>query len=168
MSDNAALQDRVAELEAMVARLLPPPSPEALLPQLYLRQEYVAPVAMDLALLAGSTGLPHDLRELRQLVTAVALSRGDQLPGAKIPVSYEADIRQLHEARSRGLTWRAALVACDLEVPDDGDVAFRTRELRSELRGFWDQLLPVLDGLKERGNGLQVGNLLSFLRGLVI
>lgn len=167
MSDPQALQDRVAELEAMVARLLPPPSPEAQLPQLYLRQEFVPPVVMDLALLAGSTGLPHDLRELRQLVTAVALSRGDELPGAKIPVSYEADVRSLAAARERGLGWRAALVESALEVPDDGDVAFRTREIRSELRGLWDALLPVLDGLRERGNALQVSNLLSFLREIV-
>lgn len=167
MSETEALKSRVAELEQMVARLLPPPSPEAQLPQLYLRQEYVPPVVMDLALLSGSTGLPHDLRELRQLATAVAISRGDDLPGAQIPVSYEADIRHLAAARERGLGWRAALVACDLEVPDDGDVAFRTRELRSELRGLWNQLLPVLDALKERGNALQVTNLLVFLRGLV-
>lgn len=138
MSETQALQDRVAELEAMVARLLPPPSPEVLLPQIYVRQEYVLPAVFDLALLAGSQGLPHDLRELRQLVTAVAISKGNELPAGKVPVTYEADVRRLHEARARGLSWRAALMDCGLEVPDDGHVAFRTRELRSELRGLWD------------------------------
>lgn len=167
MSDSAALQERMAELEALVARLLPPPSPEAQLPQLYLRQQHVAPVLVDLALLAGSVGLPHDLRELRQLSVAVALSRGDELPGAKIPVDYESAIRRLAEARGRGLSWRVALGECGLDAPDAGDIAFRTRELRSELRGLWDGLLPVLDGLRERGNALQVSNLLSFLRKIV-
>lgn len=166
MSDTA-LQDRVSQLEAQLARLLPPPAPEPLLPPIPARQEPVAPIMMDLALLAGSQGLTHDLRVLRQLSVALALSRGDELPGARIPVSYEPDIRHLAAARDRGLGWRAALVECDLEVPDDGDIAFRTRELRSELRGLWDGLLPVLDGLKQRGNALQVSNLLSFLRGLV-
>lgn len=165
MSD-AALRDRVAQLEAQLARLLPPVVVEPELPNVY-RHEPVAPVMFDLALLGGSQGLPHDLRELRQLSVAVALSRDDELPGAKIPVSYEADIRQLHDARERGLGWRAALVACELEVPDAGDIAFRSRELRSELRGLWDALLPVLDALKERGNALQVTNLLVFFRGLV-
>lgn len=165
MSD-AALQDRVAQLEAQLARLLPPAVFEPELPTIY-RQEPAPPELTDLALLAGSQGLPHDMRALRQLSVAVALSRGDELPGARIPVSYESDIRRLASARDRGMGWRAALVACDLEVPDDGDVAFRTRELRNELRGLWDQLLPVLDALNERGNALQVGNFLSFLRELV-
>lgn len=147
--------------------MLPPVAVEPELPSIY-RQEYVAPVLMDMALLSGSAGLPHDLREIRQLATAVAISRGDELPGAKVPVDYERHVRQLHDARSRGLSWRAALVDCGLEVPDDGDIAFRTRELRSELRGLWDQLLPVLSALKERGNSLQVDNLLSFLRGIVV
>lgn len=166
MTETQALQDRVTELEQMVARLLPTPAVEPELPSIY-RQEVVQPAVMDLALLAGSAGLPHELRELRQLVTAVALSRGDELPAAQIPVTYEADIRRLHDARSRALSWRAALVDCGLEVPDGGDVQFRTRELRAELRGLWDGLLPVLDGLKERGNALQVDRLLSFLKGLV-
>lgn len=165
MSD-AALQDRVAQLEAQLARLLPPVVVEPELPNVY-RQEYVQPPMFDLALLGGSQGLPHDLRALRQLSVALALSRGDELPGAKIPVSYEPDVRSLAAARERGLSWRAALVECGLKVPDDGDVAFRTRALRAELRGLWDNLLPVLDGLRERGNALQVNNLLQHLRELV-
>lgn len=167
MTDTQALQDRVAQLEAQLARLLPPVQVEPDLPHIY-QQEPAAPELTDVALLAGSQGLPHDLRVLGQLSVAVSLSRGDVLPGAKIPVSYEPDVRRLAAARERGLSWRAALVECALEVPDDGDVAFRTRELRRELRGLWDALLPVLDALKARGNALQTDNLLSFLRGLVV
>ena len=166
MSD-VALQDRVAELEALVARLLPPVVVEPELPPVSTIPAYVPPPMIDVVLLSGSMGLPHDPREIRQLATAVALSRGDELPGAKIPADYERDVRRLHEARARGLSWRVALVACGLEVPDGGDIAFRTRELRSALKGLWDDILPVLDALKERANALQVEKLLSFLRQLV-
>lgn len=130
---EAALQNRVAQLEAQLAKLLPPVAVEPELPAVSAIPEYVPPVLVDLVLLAGAQGLTYDLRELRQLATAVALSKGDELPGAKIPADYKPHIRQLAEVRARGLTWRASLIECGFEVPDDGDIAFQTHELRSSL-----------------------------------
>ena len=167
MSEAVALSERVAQLEAQLARLLPPVVVEPELPPVPRVSVYTPPPMIDLVVLSGSQGLTHDLREIRQLATAIALSRGDELPGAQIPADYEPQIRQLAEVRARGLSWRASFSECSFALPDDSDIAFQTRELRSSLKGFWDDLLPVLSALRERGNALQTDNLLRHLRGLV-
>lgn len=80
---------------------------------------------------------------------AVALSQGAvTLPSAEVPADYAPDMVRLAEARLEGLSWRAAMERCGLEVPDEAEIAAQARSLRGELRGLWDGVLPVLVGLE--------------------
>lgn len=160
-----ALIARVAELEARQA----PPAPEPPM-QLFPARYVPTPATTTTLALMASSGVLRRLtiREVRQLAVAVALARGDLLPGAEVPVDYEPVMVRLAEARASGLGWRAALEQCGLEVPDADEVAHQARTLRGELRGLWDGVEPVLAELEHRLPNWQSKSLFQNLRRLFV
>lgn len=171
MSELETLQAQVAALEARlaasemqrpeVAAVMAAPAPFAHLPSRPVE------TTVHVSSLRGSQGLPHDLRELRELAVAVALGRADQLPGPVVPVQYEPDIRRLHEARSRGLTWRAAMEDVGLEPPTEVEVGDHARALHEQLPVLWDDAAPVVEALKRRLPGFKFDDLIRHLREIV-
>ena len=160
------LLSRVRDLEARLdSRSAPAPE---LTPIMSLRV-YDQPVTVSLASLMASGPLRYlTVREVRQLSVAVALARGDMLPGGVVPVSYERPMLELHEARAEGLTWRAAFERCGLEVPDEDEIAHRARTLRAQLRGLWTGLESLLGPLQTVCNPVAWSNATEYLRRLLV
>lgn len=159
-----ALRAQVAQLEA---RLAPAPS---MLPTVRRPDPvYVPPVTVSVASIMASGPLRYcTVREVRQLAAAVALARGDDLPGGSVPVSYEVDMLALHAARAEGLTWRAAMDRCGLTPPDDGEVAHRARALRGQLRGLWSGFEGLLGPVQTVVAPVAWGNAIEHLRRLIV
>lgn len=166
-AEVVALRQRVADLEARL------PHTEVELPLEFTRavwRDPEPPVTRKIAEVALSGALRSlTIREVRQVAVAVALSRGAlSLPGAEVPADYTPDMVRLAEARADGLTWRAALVRCGFEVPDDVEVREQARSLRGELRGLWDGVLPVLGELERRLPNWQHKELVDSFRELLV
>lgn len=164
------LEQLVARLAALEARLAAsePPTPPVVSPAPYT---YTPPVTVSVASLMASGPLRYaSVRAVRQLATAVALARGDALPGGTVPVSYEGPMLDLHRARAEGLTWRAALERCGLEVPDDSEIAHKARALRGELRGLWSNFESLLGPVQVVTAASPVAwqNLVEHLRRLLV
>lgn len=159
-----ALRQRVADLEALVPRAEPP---VLLRPARYVP---TPPTTRKLAEIASSGPLRAlAIREVRQVAVAVALSRGAlTLPGAEVPADYAPDMTRLAEARADGLTWRAAFARCGLEVPDDAEIREQARNLRGQLRGLWDGVLPVLVALERKLPNWQYEQLIDTFRALLV
>ena len=165
--DLEQLLNRVRDLEARLdARSAPAPE---LLPIVSSPRVYELPVTVSIASLMASGPLRYStVREVRQLATAVALARGDALPGGVVPVSYEAPMLELAAARAEGLGWCAAFERCGLEVPDESEVAHRARALRGELRGLWTGLESLLGPLQTVCNPVAWQNCVEYLRRLLV
>lgn len=166
--DLEAVFARLADLEAAVAaqdaRSVPAP-----LPELYRPQPPVQRTTVALATLRGQDGLPRDFRVLRQLAAAVALGKGDPLPGAMVRREYVPVMVKLHGLRARGLSWRAAYAEVPgVDTPSEGEVAHQARQLRAQLSGMWDGLLPVLAVLERRLPGSGGRDLIETFRRLLI
>ena len=157
---------RVRDLERRLeARTAPPPE---LMP-ITSPRVYDLPVTVSIASVMASGALRYcSVREVRQIATAVALSRGDALPGGAVPISYEGPMLELAKARAEGLTWRAALEKSGLEAPDDSEITHRARALRGELRGLWDGFEALLGPLKVVTNPVAHTNFIEYLRRLLI
>lgn len=147
MSDLEALAAKVAELEQRLAAAAPPPAPEVLPVVVRAPFVYTPPATKTLGILAAELR-PLNVREVRQLACAVALCRGEPLPGAEVPSSYEPLMRRLAALRAAGRSWRAALTEVGLEVPDDGEIAFQARQLRDGLTSMWDDVAALLSKLE--------------------
>ncbi len=162
------LLSRVRDLEARLeARTAPAP---AMLPIAYRPDPvYTPPVTTTIASLMASGPLRYcSVREVRQLSCAVALARGDMLPGGVVPVSYEGPMLELAAARAEGLTWHASFERCGLTPPDDGEVAHQARTLRAQLRGLWDGLESLLGPLQTVVNPVAWQNFVEYLRRLLV
>ena len=160
-----SLAERLAQLEARLANsgvpeIVPITSPPRV---------YDLPVTTTIASIMASGALRYlSVREVRQLSAAVALSRGEALPGGVVPVSYEGDMLELHQARAEGLGWRAAFERCGLTPPDDDEVAHQARTVRGQLRGMWDGLEGLMGPLKTVCNPVAFQNFIESLRQLLI
>ena len=165
--DLETLLNRVRDLEQRLdARSASPPE---LMPIISSPRVYDLPVTVSIASVMASGPLRYaTVREVRQLSCAVALARGDMLPGAEVPVSYEVPMLELHRARAEGLSWRAALDRCGLEVPDDGEVAHQARALRGELRGLWSGVETLLGPLRTVVAPVAWANAVEHLRRLLV
>lgn len=112
--------------------------------------------------LVGSQGLPRDARTVRRLLEALALGYGVPSPTQEVPAAWVPLVHCLHEARSRGSSWRAALVEVGLEPPVD--LAPLVAERERALRALWDKL-PGLGGAALRlHNGVGQARLREALR----
>ena len=160
------LMARVRDLEQRLeARTAPPPE---LMP-ISSPRVYDLPVTVSIASLMASGPLRHcSVREVRQLSCAVALARGDMLPGAEVPVSYESPMLELHQARAEGLGWRAAFERCGLEAPDDSEITHRARALRGQLRGLWDGVENLLGPMRTVVAPVAWANAIEHLRRLLV
>jgi hypothetical protein len=166
MSDLEALTARIAELEARLADTAPPPAPEPVL----LRTPFVyePPPTKQLAVIAADPSMrAFNVRQVRRFAVAVALSKGGPLPGAEVPSDYERPMRRLAECRAKGMNWRAALAACELAVPDDGDIEYQARQLRDGLVGLWDGTSDLLGRLERVLPNWVYMDLLKTLRPLL-
>ena len=160
------LLSRVRELETKLEQRTAPP-PE-LMP-ITSSRVYDLPTTVSIASVMASGPLRYvTVREARQLSVAVALARGDMLPGGVVPVSYERPMLELHQARLEGLGWRAAFERCGLTPPDDDEIAHQARTLRGQLRGLWDGLEGLMGPLKTVCNPVAFQNFIESLRQLLI
>jgi hypothetical protein len=123
--------------------------------------------ALRINTLVGSNGLPHDPRELRRLVEAVALCKGVSSPRLEIAKSWESVIRVLYgNLTVKRLPWREALQEAGLTPPDD--LTAHTLELRRELHGLWDRLPPLVAWAKKHCASSHVyKNLIDLYRRLL-
>lgn len=163
-AEVAELRQQLAELRALLPGAEPP------LQIRPPRYEPTPPTTKTLALIGSSGPLRRlTIRQIRQLAVAVALSRGAlTLPGAEVPADYAPDMERLADARDEGLSWRAALERCGLEVPDDSEVRDQAQTLRGELRGLWDGLEPILGELQRRMPNWQYLQMLDTFRVLLV
>lgn len=159
-----SLVDRLAQLEARLAAS-EPPTPPIIRPAPY---SYTPPTTVKIASLMSSGPLRYvSVREVRQLSVAVALARGDALPGAEVPVTYERPMLELAKARAEGLTWRASLVRCGMTPPDESEVAHQARALRGQLRGLWSSFESLLGPVSTVTSPVAQQNLVESLRRLL-
>jgi hypothetical protein len=107
-------------------------------------------------------------RKTRQLAVAVAVSRGEPTPVGAVPSGYLRDMEHLAAARAKGLSWRAALSECGLEVPDESEVAHQAWVLRGALGGVWGSLEPVMSVLEDRLVGNVKQDLYGHLQRLLV
>lgn len=169
MTDLEALALKVAELELRLAAATPPP-PEPLMPvAVRTPYVYVPPATVGLATLAATH--PEfrylNIRQVRQLAAAVALCKGAPLPGSEVPSDFEPVMKRLAAARSKSMSWRAALGECNLEAPDDDEIAHQARMLRDSLTGLWDLITSVMSTLESRLPNWVFFNLLKKLRSFL-
>lgn len=165
-SEIRSLIERLAQLEARLANSGVPELPPIVM---HATHSYTPPITTPVASLMASGALRYaSVREVRQLSVAVALARGDALPGGEVPVSYEQPMLALFRARAEGLSWRAALERCGLIPPDDVEIAHRARTLRSQLRGLWDGLEGLLGPLQTVCNPVAYSNFVEYLRRLLV
>ena len=157
---------RVRDLEQRLeARTAPPPE---LMP-ISSPRVYDLPVTVSIASLMASGPLRYmSVREVRQLSCAVALARGDMLPGGVVPISYEGNMLELAAARAEGLTWRAAFERVGLECPDESEITHQARTVRGQLRGLWDGVEGLMGPLKTVCNPVAFQNFIESLRQLLI
>ena len=115
--------------------------------------------------LVGAQGLPHDAREIRRYLEAVALCLGAPSPAQSIPKTWVPLVHTLHAARARQLSWREALQEVGLELPSD--LTSHTAVRQQELRALWEQLPWLIGRAMERNNGIGQNKLLTHLRSLL-
>lgn len=165
----AALLERVAQLEQQVAANNARTTPAAP-PEPYQAPPIVPRSTVPLGAIRGDDGLPRDYRELRQLAVAVALGRGDLMPGGeKVRADYVPLMVKLHGLRTRGLSWRAAMGEVPgLDAPSEGETAHEARAVRSQLRALWDGVLPVLGAFHKRLPGAGGRDLTETFRRLLL
>lgn len=112
--------------------------------------------------LVGSQGLPHDARVVRRLLEALALARGVTSPAQEVPAAWVPLVHHLHAARSRGVSWRAALGAVGLEPPVDLTTFVAERE--RALRELWGKLPEVGSAALRLNNGVSQARLREALK----
>lgn len=144
--------DEQAERAARCAHLAPPTP--------------AAPTTVTIGTLLGDPGLPRDARLLRRLLEAVALCEGAPSPGREVPTAWVPLVRQLHAARSRGLSWRAALSEVGLTPPDDLTPLLQQRQ--RALAAAWALLPGILGRVEERTPGIGRQRLRDHLRQLLM
>jgi hypothetical protein len=151
VTEVEALKAELAALRELVASVVPPPAPEPVAPLEPIPWMYVPPPTKALAVIASGPELRHlNVRQVRQLATAVALCRGATLVGSEVPVEYEPLMKRLAASLAAGLSWRDALSACGLTPPDDDDILHRAQALRDGLHGVWDETTDFLGRLEYR------------------
>lgn len=142
MTEAEALLQRIEALEAQLAAERAPAPPAHTWTEANMRPAPPPPrTTVRVSTLVGLHGLPYDRRALRQLVAAVAVALGEPVPGAEMPRDWERHVRAVHEARSRGLSWRTALTEAGLEPPED--TLERSRAVLRDTLQLWDAL-PLL------------------------
>lgn len=148
--DVAALQAQVTALQTQLAQLAPPPPPQTYAPA--PAPEAARPQAIYALVGRRANGyLDPDPREVRRLVESIALSKRAPSPTQTIPPDWLPALRLVAEARTKGFTWREALVEANLEVPVDLETL--TQAVRGEMNALWDSVLAVtgcaLDGAND-------------------
>lgn len=92
--------------------------------------------------LVNAQGLPHDVREVRRYLEAIALCLGAPSPAQSVPKAWVPLVHKLHAARARQLSWREALHEVGLEPPID--LAPQIAARQQELRALWEQLPGII------------------------
>lgn len=95
--------------------------------------------------LVGADGLTRNVRELRQLLEAVALCYDVDAPN-DVPRTWLHPLRDVYAARTGGATWTEALQTAGLEVPVD--LTPHTIAAGSELSGLWTHIPAMAEWVK--------------------
>lgn len=127
--------------------------------------EIEADLTVPIRTLIGSRGLPHDARVLRRLLEALALGYSVPSPAQDLPAAWVPLVHRLYAARSRGLSWRAALGEVGLEPPAalTPPVAERERALHN----LWDRLSGLGGAALRLNNGVVQARLREALKRLL-
>lgn len=167
MTELEALRAEVAEMRALMASAAPS-APVHITPIEPVPWVYTPAPTQPLAVIASSPELRHlNERGVRQLAAAVAICQGGAIPGEYVPVEFEVYMKRLAKLRAAGVSWRAALSECGLEVPDDDEIAHQSQASRDALRGLWDGVSGLLAQLEHRLPSWVFDDLLRKLRPLL-
>jgi hypothetical protein len=158
VDDLADVLKRLSRLERAVGGVVPahiwaaiaeqdqqtlPPVPRAPEPAASL-------LVMDVA---NSLGISDQFGQTRAVLEAWALAHGLPVTGTHVPSDALPELRTVHQARASGKSWRAAILAAGLTVPDENTIAKQALQARLEGAALVQYLADLAQAVLEREGG---------------
>jgi hypothetical protein len=154
VDDLADIFKRLTRLERAVSSVIPhhvwaaideqdryalPPVPRVPEPPAPLRIQGVA----------SALGIPDKYSEARAVIEAWSISKGLPVVGTQVPGDAVPELRTIHQARAGGRSWRAAIVAAGLPVPDEAVIADQALAVRLETAALVQYLADLAQTMLE-------------------